>query len=154
MLGHIKTFFPKYISELLTFVLIANMALFAVLMTPKEAGAVLGAGDIVTDPTLNITAKITSAVEIKHLSLATLVAAEEKGYHVFDVKKSLWDQFKSNHGIIAEITRGLFLVMMHQVLAKITNDIVASINGGGKGKIRVLQDPGKFLRDAADEAGG
>src|SRR3989344_2386217 len=154
MLDHIKTFFPKYISGLLAFVLIANIVLFAVLMTPKEAKAIAGVGDITFDPTLFGQAVKTTAIELKHTSLLTMAAAEEKGYHVFDVKKSLWDEFKSSHGIIAEITSTLFLVMMHLILAKITNDIVAWINGGGKGKIRVLQDSGKFLRDAADEAGG
>src|SRR3989344_3775008 len=154
MLDHIKTFFPKYISGLLAFVLIANIVLFAVLMTPKEAKAIAGVGDITFDPTLFGQAVKTTAIELKHTSLLTMAAAEEKGYHVFDVKKSLWDEFKSSHGIIAEITSSLFLVMIHQILGKITNDIVAWINGGGKGKIRILQDPGKFLRDAADEAGG
>src|SRR3989338_9045867 len=115
MLGYIKIFFPKYISGLLTFVLIANMALFAVLMTPKEAKAILGAGDVVTDPALTATfqtyAVKSTAIELKHTSLVAIAAAEEKGYHVFDVGESLWDRFKSSHGVIAETTSALFLVM-------------------------------------------
>src|SRR3989338_9782588 len=70
----------------------------------------------------------------------------------------LWEQIKSPWGLLREIAKALALVMVHQMLAKTTNDIVAWINGGGKGdfrkQVRVMQDYRKFLSDSVDEAGG
>lgn len=134
---------PKSIATILAVVMIANMALFATLFQPTPAQAQW----IVTDPTQiaqNIVKYVWDAAKWVY----------EKALDAKDTLYKAWDQFKSEHGIIAEMISSLLLVMMHQVLAKLTNDIVAWINGGGKGKIRVLQDPGKFLTDALDEAGG
>lgn len=133
----------KSISTLLVFVLVANLALTIALIDPQPARASLPVIDI---------ASIAKSV-------AEFVATKAKWVYdkAVDVKTAafeVWSQFKKSDGVVAEMVAGLLTVMMHQILAKITNDIVAWINGGGKGKIRVLQDPGKFLTDAVDEAAG
>ncbi|MCR4322824.1 MAG: hypothetical protein NUV61_01925, partial [Candidatus Azambacteria bacterium] len=138
-----ESIIPKSISTALIVVLLANLVLFAALFQPQAAQAQW----VVTDPTQivqNIAKYVWDAAKWVY---EKAVDAQEAAYRI-------WDQFKSNNGVVAEIVSTLLLIMMHQVLAKITNDIVAWINGGGKGKIRVLQDPGKFLTDALDEAGG
>src|SRR3989344_7412511 len=136
---------PKSFSAILTIIMIANLALFGLIFQPKQAEAI--PVEVIADAVA-----IVQWVAQKIWDAAKF--AYEKAVDAKDALYKYWDQFKSSHGTIAEITSSLFLVMIHQILGKITNDIVAWINGGGKGKIRILQDPGKFLRDAADEAGG
>ncbi|OGD32001.1 hypothetical protein A3C91_03740 [Candidatus Azambacteria bacterium RIFCSPHIGHO2_02_FULL_52_12] len=137
-------FLPKPISGLLIAVMIANSVLFAMMFQPQPAQAT-------GLPVVDI-ASIAQSVAKFVWDAAKFVY--EKAVDIKNAAFQYWEQFKSNHGVIAEIVSSLLLIAMHQALAKLTNDIVAWINGGGKGKIRVLQDPGKFLADAADEAGG
>ena len=119
-------------------------------MAPHEANAQF----VIEWPAGSILQLQNNVLKTQSNVLQAKIAALE----VADTQKNwlfqIWEQFKKNDGVVAELVSSLLLVMMHQVLAKITNDIVAWINGGGKGKIRVLQDPGKFLTDALDEAGG
>src|SRR3989344_6992 len=135
---------PKSISVTLVVVLVANLFLFATLFQPQPAKAT-------GLPVVDIGAIGQSIAEFVWNAAKWVY---EKAVQAQEAAWRIWDQFKSNHGIIAEIISTLFLVMMHQVLAKLTNDIVAWINGGGKGEIRVLPDPGDFLLQALDEAGG
>lgn len=140
-------FFPKSISTLLLAVLIANSVLFGLALQPKSAEAVLGVGDIVSDPALffrSMADHIWEAAKYVY----------EKSVDIKNAAFQYWEKFQKSDGVIAGMIRSLLMITMHQVLAKITNDTVAWINGGGKGELRVLQDPGKFLRDAVDEAGG
>lgn len=135
---------PKSISLALVVVLVANLFLVAALFHPQQAKAT-------GLPVVDIASLGQSIAEF------AATAAQWVYNRAIDAKTlayQVWDQFKSPDGIVAEMVAGLLTVMMHQILAKITNDIVAWINGGGKGKIRVLQDPGKFLTDALDEAAG
>lgn len=133
--------FPKSISIALIVVLLANLALFAAIFHVEQANA-------------QFTDVAAMAQRVAKFIWDAAKWVWEKAVQAQQAAWRVWDQFKSSHGTIAEIISSLLLVMMHQVLAKITNDIVAWINGGGKGQIRVLQDPGGFLLDALDEAGG
>ncbi|MBI1754869.1 hypothetical protein HYR65_01125, partial [Candidatus Azambacteria bacterium] len=143
-------FLPKSVSGLLVAVIIANSFLFAMLFQPQQAQAQA----VVTDPVLTSVQSLSYGAQLVDHALNVAAETKDTAAQTKTGLFEIWDQFKSNHGIIADIVRSLFLILIHQILAKITNDIVAWINGGGKGKIRVLQDPGKFLRDAVDEAGG
>ncbi|MEK7520174.1 MAG: kelch repeat-containing protein, partial [Patescibacteria group bacterium] len=134
----------KPVSLFLAFVMIANLVLFAAIFYPQPVQAT---GLPVVD-VASIAQTVAKFVWDKAKWVyEKAVAAKTAAYEV-------WDQFKSAHGVVAELVAATLTIAMHQVLAKLTNDIVAWINGGGKGKLRVLQDPGKFLRDALDEAGG
>lgn len=148
----------KSTSGLLIAVIVVNSVLFAAIVNPQPTHAVAGVGDITFDPTLNMTTLKQTMEDTSRFFKEEKYNLKTAVFEANQTQKSYWDQFKSSHGVIAEIVASLFLVLMHQMLAKITNDIVAWINGGMKGKvrdkIRVLQDPGKFLADAADEAGG
>lgn len=142
---------PKSISATLVAVLILNSLFFALIFYPQKAEALPGdPGDIANA----IFQPLKYSLETSGYALEKSKYSLDLAYQAKETEKGLWERFKSNNGVIAEIVSSLLLVMMHQVLAKITNDIVAWINGGGKGKLRVLQDPGKFLTDALDEAGG
>src|SRR3989304_9093922 len=119
----------KGICSLLVFVLIANLAFFAVLMAPHEANAQF----VIEWPAGSILQLQNNVLKTQSNVLQAKIAALE----VADTQKNwlfqIWEQFKKNDGVVAELVSSLLLVMMHQVLAKITNDIVAWINGGGKG---------------------
>ena len=132
---------PKSLSIALIVVLLANLALFAAIFHIEQANA-------------QFTDVAAMAQRVAKFIWDAAKWVYEKAVDAKNAAYQYWVTFKSSHGIIAEIISSLLLVMMHQVLAKLTNDIVAWINGGGKGQIRVLQDPGKFLTDALDEAGG
>lgn len=138
---------PKSTAGFLAAILVANLFLFAGIMHPKPAEAVLGIGDIVFSP-------VEFAQAIGKFIWEKAKWVYDKAKDLREEAYRLWRQFKSNNGVIAEIVSSLLLTTMHVALGRLTNDIVAWINGGGKGKIRVLQDPGKFLTDALDGAGG
>ena len=149
--GHTNLFVPKSISATLVAVLILNSLLVTLIFYPREAQALPSdPGDIINATLMPL--QFSTDLSIKSLQQTKFFLDE--AYQAKETQKGIWEQFKSNNGIIAELVSTLLLIMMHQVLAKMTNDIVAWINGGGKGKIRILQDPGKFLAEAADEAGG
>ena len=133
--------FPKSVSIALIVVLLANLTLFAAIFHIEQANA-------------QFTDVAAVAQRVAKFIWDAAKWVYEKAVDAKNAAYQYWVTFKSSHGIIAEIISSLLLVMMHQVLAKLTNDIIAWINGGGKGQIRVLQDPGGFLLDALDEAGG
>ena len=133
--------FPKSVSIALIVVLLANLTLFAAIFHIEQANA-------------QFTDVAAVAQRVAKFIWDAAKWVYEKAVDAKNAAYQYWVTFKSSHGIIAEIISSLLLVMMHQVLAKLTNDIVAWINGGGKGQIRVLQDPGEFLLSALDEAGG
>lgn len=143
----------KSVSGILVFVLLANIVLFGVLMAPKRAEAQTPVTDVAA------MAQRTAAYQLSLHQYWTTVAAQARDNTMASqtTMKYIWDQIKSPWGLLSEIGKALFLVFVHQMLAKTTNDIIAYINGG-KGqfskKVRVMQDPGKFLRDSVDEAGG
>lgn len=139
---------PKSISATLVAVMVLNSLFFALIFYPQKAEAQF------TDPVNAVLQPIQINLDAQMYALQGLDVAGNKVSQAKTGLFEIWDQFKSNNGVVAELVSSLLLIMMHQVLAKMTNDIVAWINGGGKGKIRVLQDPGKFLADALDEAGG
>ena len=133
---------PKSISTLLILVFIANLALFAMIFHPKPVYA--------TVPT----SEIASVPSVMTLIWNVAKAVWEKDATVKDALYQLWDRFQSSHGVIAEALSITFTIAMHQLLAKMTNDIIAWINGGYRGKPRIMQDFGKELQDSLDEAGG
>ena len=149
-----NTALSKYISGTLVFVLVANIVLFGVLMTPKSAQANM--------PVIDATAAAQRGVYGKFTVLqywqTQLANTRDTALASQTTMQYLWEQIKSPWGLLREIAKALALVMVHQMLAKTTNDIVAWINGGGKGdfrkQVRVMQDYRKFLSDSVDEAGG
>lgn len=143
----------KCVSGILVFVLLANIVLFGVLMAPKRAEAQLPVTDVAA------MAQRTAQMQISLAHYWSTVASQTRDTAMASqtTLQYLWEQIKSPWGLLSEIGKALFLVFIHQMLAKTTNDIIAYINGG-KGqfskKVRVMQDPMKFLRDSVDEAGG
>lgn len=144
------TIIPKSISATLVAVMVLNSLFFALIFYPQKAEAQMAT----IEANATVLMPIQTATQLQLLAIQGGQLAEATAADTKTGLFEIWNQFKSNHGIVAEVVSTLLLIMMHQVLAKMTNDIVAWINGGGKGKIRVLQDPGAFLAEAADEAGG
>ncbi len=138
----------KSVSGLLVTIIIANSFMFAILFQPKQAKAQF------TDPINAVLQPLQYSLQFADSAFEKTKTAKDTAVQTKTGLFEVWNQFRKNDGIIAGIVKSLLLMTMHQVLAKITNDTVAWINGGGKGKIRILQDPGKFLSDAIDEAGG
>jgi len=142
-----EKFLPKSICVLLASLMIANSVLFALLLAPQNAHAIFGAGDIVFDPAL-----LARSI-IDYIWQAAKWTVEKAG-QLATTAYQTWEKFYSQNGEIATLLRGLFVTAVTMALNKLTNDIVAWINGGGKGKIAVLQNPEKFLANAANQAGG
>lgn len=137
-----RLYFPKSISTLLIVILIANMALFAVIFHPKQAEAAIFHDAIaVARDTIEFVWKVAKGAYERVATAASLnFDAYEKAY--------------GNDGIIVQAVSLTLALALHQLLAKMTNDIIAWINGGYRGKPRIMQDFGKALEDSLDEAGG
>lgn len=141
-------YISQFLSGFLLFVLIINSVLFAFLATPQKAHAQMD-----TQITLLTGAVVVPLLETQN-ALKVVQGSKDAAAQTKTALYEMWSQFQAPDGVIASMIKGLLLMTMHQMLAKITNDTVAWINGGGKGEIRILQNPEKFLSDALDEATG
>src|SRR3989344_2013240 len=107
---------PKSFSAILAIIMIANLALFGLIFQPKQAEAQLAV------------AVVADAVAIVQWAAKQVWDAAKFAYKkAVDARDTLyqtWVRLKSSQGTIAEITSTLYLVMMHLILATITNVIV------------------------------
>lgn len=143
-------FLPKPISALLVAVMIINSVLFAAIVAPQPARAIPVEILANADP-IHIQQFLYQTVDFYANKARD---AKDTAYQAGVTLRGIWDMLKSPKGIITQIAKQLAIISAHVALTKFTNDVVSWINGGGKGKIRVLQDPGKFITDVLDGAGG
>lgn len=133
---------PKSISGLLIVVLIANMVLFAAIFQPKPAEAGIP---------VSVIADVTAAAKWVW-DAAKLVWERTVAYA--NLNFDAYEKLHGTGGIIEQAISLTLALALHQLLAKVTNDIIAWINGGYRGKPRIMQDFGKALDDSLDEAAG
>ena len=135
----------KSLSLFLATLMVVNSMLFAVIVHPKPAQAL--PGDFVT-VVKDFSKDVWGAIE---KAFREAKAATDKAFQSSSVAFDTWDKTDS---IMKDIGTYLFTITMQIIADRMTNDIVAWLNGGAKGSPKVTQDFGQKLRDAADLAAG
>ncbi len=119
----------SFVKKIISGVLIVTLILPSFLI-PQKAEAVLGVGDVVTDPGNTVQNTITAANSV--VSSASTYSLQLKEF----------------------VLDGLLNVLVKQVIRQMTQSVVNWINSGFEGSPSFLQNPGAFFLDVADQVTG
>ncbi|MEK7452784.1 MAG: hypothetical protein AAB614_00965 [Patescibacteria group bacterium] len=138
----------KPISTLLVAILIVNSFLFAILYSPNPARAILGAGDIVSDPIQTALTTVWKAIK------TAFDAAKAAADKIWQASVTFFNTWEKSENIMAQVSYALLYATIELMLAKMTTDIVNWINGGAKGSPKVALDFEEIFEDSLDQAAG
>ncbi|MBI3671659.1 hypothetical protein HY249_02595, partial [Candidatus Azambacteria bacterium] len=134
----------RLLSAILVAVFIVNSFLFAAIANPKPAEAFL-------DPSGPLLVAIQGAWEI--ISTA-FDKAKKVADDIFQGETTAFNVWSKSEDIMTKVSATLLYITMNLMLAKMTNDITAWINGGAKGSPKVTQDFKELFSNALDQAAG
>ena len=140
--------FSKVLVGLLVFIFVFSPFSY---VQPQRASAFLGFGDIVFDPTNNISA-IKTAIESTISANSGLISAAQNT--ITAVGTNLNTAALNSLHIKEWVLDGVAFALAKMVVSKMAQATVSWINSGFQGSPMYVTDPGAFFLNVADEAAG